>query len=65
MNEVELTITGKTSRGCIHVQVSIDRDNCGILYLTQEQYQDLSALLQVGCFNKEIDFKVVDPYDTE
>lgn len=65
MNSIELNVTSRTSRGGVHVQVKADRDDIGVLYLTKEQYINLSNLLQVGCFNKDIDFIVTDPYNEE
>lgn len=63
MSELELIVTGKTLHGGVHVQVNIDKDDSGVLYLTREQFINLSSLLQTGCFNKDVDFKLVDPYN--
>jgi hypothetical protein len=65
MNGIELIVTNKTPRGGVHVQVKTDKDDIGILYLTKDQFIGLSNVLQVGCFNKDIDFQVVDPYNTD
>jgi hypothetical protein len=65
MNSIELNVTNRTSKGGVHVQVKADNDDIGILYLTKEQYVNISNLLQVGCFNKDIDFSVNDPYNDE
>ena len=65
MNNVELTVTSKTSRGGVHAQLKADKDDIGVLYLTKDQYINFCNLLQVGCFNKDIDFQVIDPYNNE
>jgi len=65
MNSIELTVTNRTPRGGVHVQLKADKDDIGVLYLSKDQYINFSNLLQVGCFNKDIDFQVVDPYNIE
>jgi hypothetical protein len=65
MNSIDIIVTSKTSRGGVHAQLKVDRDDIGVLYLSKDQYVDFCNLLQVGCFNKDIDFQVEDPYNND
>lgn len=65
MSSLELEVKGKTSAGAVHLQVKSSGDELGLLYLTNDQYLNLLKILRVGCFNKEVDFSVKDPYNSE
>ena len=65
MTSLELTVTNKTAKGAVHLDIKSSGDDLGILYLTNEQYTDIISILRSGCFNKEVDFKIVDPYNSD
>lgn len=65
MNNLELVITNKTKSGSVHLQLKCDKDDIGVLYLTNEQYTDFVNILRIGCFNKNIELSVSDPFGEE
>lgn len=65
MNSLELEVKSRTQSGAVHLQIKSSGDELGLLYLTDQQYIELLKILRVGCFNKEVDFSVNDPYNVE
>jgi len=65
MNSLELTVSNKTAKGAVHLNIKSSGDDLGILYLTENQYNDFISILRSGCFTKEVDFEVNDPYNSE
>lgn len=65
MDSLQINVVNKTQKGVVHAQVTSSGDDLGLLYLTEDQYITLTSLLRTGCFNKEVDFTVVDPYNTD
>ena len=65
MNSLELLVKNRTDKGSVHLELKSSGDELGILYLTQDQYNDLVCVLRTGCFNKEVDFHLDDPYNAE
>lgn len=65
MNSLELTVTNKTTRGAVHLNIKSSGDDLGILYLSEDQYNDIISILRSGCFNKEVDFQINNPYNSE
>lgn len=65
MNSLELFIKNKTNNGSVHLEIKSSGDELGMLYLSEEQFNTLVNILRTGCFNKEVDFTVNDPYNRE
>lgn len=65
MQSLEIIVSGKTQSGVVHAQLKSSGDDLGVLYLTENQYNTLANILRTGCFNKEVDFAVVDPYNSD
>lgn len=65
MSSIELQVKNKTSNGSVHLQVKSSGDELGLLYLTSEQYSEFVKIIRIGCFNKEVDLSIEDPYNSE
>jgi len=65
MTSLEIEVKDKTKSGAVHLQVKSSGDDLGILYLSEDQYNEFVKILRAGCFNKEVDLSVVDPYNIE
>ncbi len=65
MNSLELEIDKFTSNGGVHVKVNSDRENLGILYLTEEQFNSIKRIITSGCFTNNIDFEIKNPFDVD
>jgi hypothetical protein len=65
MSSLELQIVNRTNNGAVHLQVKSANDEFGVLYLSKEQYETLIQIIRVGCFNKEVDLTVNDPYNVD
>lgn len=65
MNSLSLLVKQKTSNGSVHLEVNSSGNELGVLYLSEEEYLKLVQVLRVGCFNKDVDFSVNDPYNIE
>lgn len=65
MSSIELDVTNKTSSGAIHLQIRGAGDDLGVLYLSEDQYFELVKILRAGCFAKDVDFSINDPYNRE
>lgn len=65
MNSLELFVRNKTASGAVHLEVKSSGDELGILYLTLDQYEKFLQIIRTGCFNKDVDFRVEDPYNSE
>jgi hypothetical protein len=65
MNSLQVQVLKKTDSGAVHVQLKEGEDDLGVLYLTADQYHTILGTLRVGCFNKDVDFSVTDPYNEE
>jgi hypothetical protein len=65
MESLELTVVNKTEKGVVHAHLKNSGDDLGVLYLTEKQYNSLISIIRTGCFNKEVDFIVEDPYNSE
>jgi hypothetical protein len=63
MSSIELQVKNKTANGSVHLQVKSSGDDLGLLYLTSDQYSDLVKIIRVGCFSKEVDLCIEDPYN--
>ena len=48
MSTIELNVTSVNSNGSRHIQLLIDSNDCGILYLTQGEYDTLNRILITG-----------------
>jgi uncharacterized protein YlbG (UPF0298 family) len=66
METLELVATEKTKLGNVHMHVKTNKEDLGVLYLNQEQFEAFSNILKSGCFNKNVDLTITDPfYDNE
>lgn len=65
MDSLEIVVSNKTQGGVVHAQLKSSGDDLGVLYLTETQYNTLTNILRTGCFNKEVDFTVDDPYNSD
>lgn len=65
MDSLEIVVSNKTPNGVVHAQLKSSGDDLGVLYLTEQQYNTLTNILRTGCFNKEVDFIVEDPYNSD
>jgi hypothetical protein len=65
MDSLEIVVSNKTQTGVVHAQLKSSGDDLGVLYLTEAQYNVLVNIIRTGCFNKEVDFSVEDPYNSE
>lgn len=65
MTSLELLVKSKTSTGAVHLEIKSSGDDLGILYLSTDQYNSIVQILRTGCFNKEVDFHLDDPYNSE
>jgi hypothetical protein len=65
MNSLDLKVVNKTKTGAVHLEVNSSGENLGVLYLSEEQFTNIVSVLRVGCFNKDIDFQLKDPYNVE
>jgi hypothetical protein len=65
MSSIELQVKNRTPSGAIHLQLKSLGDELGLLYLTTEQYNEFVKILRAGCFNKEVDLLIDDPYNGE
>jgi len=65
MNNLSLLVKQKTSNGSVHLEIKSSENELGVLYLSEEEYLKLIQIMRVGCFNKEVDFSVNDPYNSE
>ena len=65
MDNLEIVISNKTSTGVVHANLKSSGDDLGVLYLTEKQYNTLANILRTGCFNKEVDFSIDDPYNSD
>lgn len=65
MNNIQFEVTNKTKNNCVHLRVVGDKEDLGCLYLNSSQYSELLQIFRSGCFNKDIDFSVVDPYNED
>lgn len=65
MNNLSLSVKQKTSNGSVHLEIKSSENELGVLYLSEEEYLKLIQIMRVGCFNKEVDFSVNDPYNVE
>ena len=48
MDKIELKIIDKTSAGSYHVEFILNNDNCGILYLTQDEFDSVDRLFRLS-----------------
>lgn len=67
MNHLHLQVIDKSKSNCYHVKLFVDEQECGILYLKEEQFYFFKKALQVECSSKDVQFDVSDPFsdDTE
>lgn len=65
MNNLSLSVKQKTSNGSVHLEIKSSDNELGVLYLSEEEYLKFIQIMRVGCFNKEVDFSVNDPYNIE
>ncbi len=61
MSTIELNVTSSSNSGSLHVQLLIDGDDCGILYLSQNEYNKLNRVFAAGdtagvCVYKDTEF---------
>ena len=48
MNNIQLCTIETTGNGSRHVQLLIDGSDCGILYLSESEYEIMERVLQKG-----------------
>lgn len=65
MINLDLQILDRTQNGTVHLQLKSSNDDLGVLYLSKEQYEVLVQIIRVGCFNKDVDLSVNDPYNRD
>jgi len=65
MNNIQFEVTNKTKNNCVHLKVLSGKEDIGYLYLNSEQYTAMLQIFRAGCFNKDIDFVVNDPYNDD
>jgi hypothetical protein len=65
MSSLELLVKSKTQSGAVHLEIKSSGDDLGILYLSADQFNTMVQILRTGCFNKEVDFVIDDPYNSE
>jgi hypothetical protein len=65
MNSLELEIAKFTGNGGVHVNVNSERENLGILYLTEEQFNLIKKIFTTGCFSSSIDFEIKNPFTVD
>lgn len=65
MDSLEVTVVNKTQSGVVHAQLKNSNDDLGMLYLSEKQFNAFVTILRTGCFNKDVDFIVNDPYNSE
>lgn len=65
MDSLELTVVNRADNGAVHAQIKSSGDDLGLLYLTENQYNCLVNILRTGCFNKDVDFSIDNPYNSE
>ena len=56
MDRVGLKNIQTTASGSYHVQLMINGSDCGMLYLSQDEYELMSSLLLIGCTDQECTF---------
>ena len=47
-DDIELKITNKTSSNSYHIQLLINGDDCGCLYLSSEEFELVDRVLRYG-----------------
>ena len=62
MNNLQFEVTSKTKNNCVHLRVLDGKEDIGLLYLNSHQYSAMLQIIRTGCFNRDIDFSVIDPY---
>jgi hypothetical protein len=62
MNNLQFEVTSKTKNNCVHLRVLDGKEDIGLLYLNSRQYSAMLQIIRTGCFNRDIDFSVIDPY---
>jgi hypothetical protein len=62
MNNIRLEVSERTKNNCVHLRVYADKDDLGFLYLDQNQYSKILGIFRAGCFSKEIELNITDPY---
>lgn len=65
MNSLELEVVSRTNNNGAHVKLNDGNENLGVLYLDKRQLESIIGILTTGCFNKDIDFLIKNPFDTE
>jgi hypothetical protein len=65
MNSIQLEVINKTKSNSVHLKLIGDKEDLGILYLTESQLSDILQIFRAGCFNKDIDISINDPYNDD
>lgn len=65
MNNIVLEVISKTKNNVVHLKVKGDGDDLGMLYLSDHQFNFIVTLLRAGCFSKDVDLTVMDPYNED
>ena len=63
MNNFLLKVVEKTNSNNYHCKVYVDGNESGIMYLTEDQFLELSGIISRGCNDREIAYKIENDFD--
>jgi len=63
MNNFLLKVVDKTNSNNYHCKIFVDGNESGILYLTENQFLELSGIISRGCNEKDIPYKIENNFD--
>ena len=63
MNNFLLKVVEKTNNNNYHCKVYVDGNESGILYLTENQFLELSGIISRGCIDREIPYEIDNDFD--
>jgi hypothetical protein len=63
MNNFLLKVVDKTNNNNYHCKIFVDDNESGILYLTENQFIELSGIISRGCNEKDIPYKIENSFD--
>jgi hypothetical protein len=63
MNNFLLKVVEKTNNNNYHCKVFVDGNESGILYLTEDQFLELSGIISRGCNDRDITYKIENNFD--
>ena len=60
MNDIKLSVVSTTSSGSMHVQILINEEDCGIMYLSETEYSLIDKIMKRGTMELEYSYTGIE-----